>query len=139
MPTSDQPNLFKTKSRVASTPTKNSFGQTAKIVFALCDAVGLKRESEALSNYNLFLQNRGDHFYLLSMLGRQLRLLVLAQKKALTHEKTYTQEKMIPQAKLWTLPELRDAFEKTVSLEENAKSGEVDLEIGFLPFLKSLF
>ena len=139
MPLSDQPNLFPTKSKVASSLSKNSFSQSAKIVFALCDAVGNKSETLALTNYNLFLQNRGDHFYLLNMLGRQLRLLVLAQKKALTHEKTYTQEKMIPQAKLWTLPELRDAFEKNVSLEENAKSGEIDLEIGFLPFLKSLF
>ena len=139
MPLSDQPNLFSTKTKAVSTLGKNSFSQSAKIVFALCDAVGNKRESLALTNYNLFLQNRADHFYLLNMLGRQLRLLVLAQKKALTYEKTYTQEKMISQAKLWTLPELKDAYKKTVSLEENAKSGEVDLEIGFLPFLKSLF
>ncbi|KKS43668.1 MAG: hypothetical protein UV05_C0025G0010 [candidate division CPR1 bacterium GW2011_GWA2_42_17] len=139
MPLSDQPNLFPTKSRPASTLGKNSFSQSARIVFALCDAIGNKNESLALTNYNLFLQNRADHFYLLSMLGRQLRLLVLAQKKALTHEKTYTQEKMIPQAKLWTLLELKNAYERMVSLEESAKSGEVDLEIGFLPFLKSLF
>lgn len=139
MPLSDQPNLFPTKSKTTSTLNKNSFSQSARIVFALCDAIGGKREALALTNYNLFLQNRGDHFYLLNMLGRQLRLLVLAQKKALSREKTYTQEKMVSQAKLWTLPELRAAFEKTVSLEENAKSGEVDLEIGFLPFLKSLF
>lgn len=139
MPLTDQPNLFPTKSKTALALSKNSFSQSARIVFALCDAVGGKREASALTNYNLFLQNRGDHFYLLNMLGRQLRLLVLAQKKALTHEKTYTQEKIIPQAKLWTLLELKEAFEKTVSIEENAKSGEIDLEIGFLPFLKSLF
>lgn len=139
MPLTDQPNLFPTKTKAVSTLSRNSFSQSAKIVFALCDALGNKNEPQALANYNLFLQNRADHFYLLNMLGRQLRLLVLAQKKALTREKTYTQEKMISQAKLWTLPELKNAYEKMVSLEESAKSGEIDLDIGFLPFLKSLF
>lgn len=134
----DQISLFPTKNKLNPIKPQPSFGQSAKIVFNLCDSIAERNWPLVLNNYNLFLQKRGDHYYLLAMINRLFRLMVLAKEEGLAKEKPFVREKAQRQGQKWSLGQLKTAYQKLTELEEQTKTGELDLNLGFLPFLQDL-
>jgi DNA polymerase-3 subunit delta len=114
-------------------------------IFALVDAIGEKRRSQALQIAHLLLSSGGTEFYLLTMIARQLRNIMLAKsllerkfqipaiaKKVGLHP--FVAEKACKQAANFEMQSLRSMYEEVLAADLRLKNtgAEPALELDLL-------
>ncbi len=109
--------------------------QTREVtVFALVDAVGGRDRRGALEAYRRLLADEVSPVYLLVMLTRQMRLLVLAREAQERHEDVATALKVPPwvgqklaqQARTFGIARCLAAFQKLAATDAAIKTGQAD-------------
>lgn len=106
-------------------------------VFELVDAVGARDRSTALSTYRRLLADNVSPIYLLVMLTRQIRLLLLAHDANERRENIGTALKVHPrvaqklaqQVRTFSIARCLDAFQRLAAVDHSIKTGEADEEI----------
>jgi len=105
-------------------------------IFDLVDAIGLQDFSRAWPLLVRMLDEGNDPVYLISMIGRQLRLLLVArhaldaglsqrQAAARLGIHPFPAGKCVQQAQHWTIPKLNAALLNCLQADENIKSGDL--------------
>jgi DNA polymerase-3 subunit delta len=106
-------------------------------VFELVDAVGLRDRRAALEAYRRLLADEVSPIYLLVMLTRQLRLLLLA-KEALERREDigaalkvhhFVAQKLSQQARNFSFERCVGAFQRLAATDEAIKTGQADEDV----------
>lgn len=104
-------------------------------IFEFVDAFG-NRTMTALAQYARIIESGADQFYLLSMLARQVRLLLLAtETDGLTGNHPFVVQKLKQQIQQWNVQELKDVYNHLVQIDYRVKTGEGDIEDELPDFL----
>ncbi len=115
-------------------------------VFDLVDAVGARNRSAALAAYRRLLQDNVSPVYLLVMLTRQIRLLLLTHDALERHENVSTAVKVHPrvaqkltqQARAFSVERCLSAYQRLADVDQSIKTGEADEELALELLLAEL-
>lgn len=109
----------------------------AATVFDLVDAVGMRDRRAALGAYRRLLRDSQSPIYLLTMLARQFRLLVIAREALDNHEDIaaalksapFVAQKFSGQARLYSMERLTATIERLARTDQSIKTGQADEEV----------
>lgn len=114
-------------------------------VFAMVDAIGKRESSEAL---RLLRQLLGDEYplYVLSMIIRQFRLLLLAKEAQNTNQDVqqvlkvspFITKKIVAQARNFNLSDLENIYRHLLEVDVNSKIGQDTLDVALESFVTQL-
>lgn len=112
-------------------------------VFALVDALGMRRRQEALHLVNRLLAEDKHELYLLTMIARQVRLILTAKEmfeerqatleeisKATGVRAQFLLRKLLDQAKQFTFEELETLLARILALDQSLKTGRMEGPLG---------
>ena len=112
-------------------------------VFALVDALGMRRRQEALRLVNRLLAEDKHELYLLTMIARQVRLILTAKEmfeerqatleeisKATGVRAQFLLRKLLDQAKQFTFEELETLLARILALDQSLKTGRMEGPLG---------
>jgi DNA polymerase-3 subunit delta len=107
-------------------------------IFALVDALGQRRSRQALDELERLLGSGANELYILTMVARQVRLLIGAQELShdgLTREAIgerlgvrhrFALDKLLAQVPRFAVEELDDIMERIAQTDEEIKTGKMD-------------
>lgn len=114
-------------------------------VFAMVDAIGRRESGEALK---LLRQLLGDEYplYVLSMIIRQFRLLLLAKEAQSSNQNVqkvlnvspFVTKKILAQAKNFNLDDLENIYRHLLEVDVSSKIGQDSLEVALETFVTQL-
>lgn len=114
-------------------------------VFAMVDAIGKRESSEAL---RLLRHLLGDEYplYVLSMIIRQFRLLLLAKEAQNTNQNVqqvlnvspFVTKKIVAQARNFNLSDLENIYRHLLEVDVNSKIGQDTLDVALESFVTQL-
>ncbi|NLV74499.1 MAG: DNA polymerase III subunit delta [Chloroflexi bacterium] len=116
-------------------------------IFAMVDALGRRERRNALHEHSMLLASGAHPLYILTMIARQYRLLIgaktLAQEsradaRLVSQElgvRDFATERLLQQARLYTLPELVAIYRSLAVLDQRIKTGQVEGELGLELFI----
>ena len=112
-------------------------------VFALVDALGMRRRQEALRLVERLLAEGKHELYLLTMIARQVRLILIAKEmfeerratldeigKATGARAQFLLRKLLDQAKQFTFEELETLLARILALDQSLKTGRMEGPLG---------
>jgi DNA polymerase-3 subunit delta len=112
-------------------------------VFALVDALGMRRRQEALRLVGRLLAEERHELYLLTMIARQVRLILVAKEMVEDHKATLDEvgkalgisasfllRKLLDQAGQFTFAELEGLLARILALDQSLKTGRIDGALG---------
>jgi len=107
-------------------------------VFDLADALGERREADALRILHRLLEERDSHLKVLGMLARQVRLIWYTKDSVASGREVsagqgqvppFARARLLRQAQGWDEPSLRRALEGLVDLDRAFKGGRLGPEV----------
>ena len=118
-------------------------------IFSLVDAIGERRIPTALQLLDAFLAEGDDTGYILAMITRQFRLMVMAKDVSDTTENAYAvsqrlklhpyvAKKMINQSRHYTMQELARVYQRLAALDLILKSDREKLKAALTLFVAEL-
>lgn len=117
-------------------------------IFAMVDAVGTRNAKLALSLLQRLLQDLPAQ-YIYTMLARQARILVMAREvldgggreddlAARAHLHAFVAKKALAQCRRFSMPELENLYRELDRMDEDAKTGNVTLEVAMETLITSI-
>lgn len=106
-------------------------------IFKFTEAFSKKASQRALWLLGKLIKTKVDANYILSMLARELRLLVLAKENALQKEHPFVQSRARLYAKNWQLSHLQKFYQSLTEIDYQSKKGAA-LETNLTIFLGKL-
>jgi DNA polymerase III delta subunit len=106
-------------------------------VFAWADEVGQRNLAASFSGWQKLVDSGEEPEYLFLMLVRQFRLLLLLKLGEKPKVPEFVRQKLLPQLKDWTVPELKAAYQELLTIDRNNKKGMMPLSVG-VPYFLSL-
>lgn len=104
------------------------------LIFKFLDSLGIENKKTVVSMFQTILKQR-DAFFILSMLYRQFRLLIIAVETkgaGMGQLSPWQAKKFISQGRYFSLDQLKSAYRVLLSMEYNVKSGNTPLNLAEL-------
>jgi DNA polymerase-3 subunit delta len=117
-------------------------------IFAMVDAVGTRNAKLALSLLQRLLQDMPAQ-YIYTMLARQVRILIMAREvldsggreddlATRAHLHAFVAKKALNQCRRFSMPELENLYRELDRMDEDAKTGNVTLEVAMETLITSI-
>jgi DNA polymerase-3 subunit delta len=117
-------------------------------IFVMVDALANRKRREALGMLHRLLEEQ-DYLSILGMVIRQFRLLILAREvldqggreAEVVREAgmtSFVAGKIVPQARQFTLPVLESIYHRLLEVDEAAKTGKMEGDLGLDLFMSAL-
>lgn len=110
---------------------ENILSASPLIIFRFLDSLGMEGKQTVISLFHSILKQR-DAFFILSMLYRQFRLLIIAVETkgtGLNQLSPWQAKKFVAQGRYFTPEQLKNAYRALLSIEYNVKSGKTPLSL----------
>lgn len=107
-------------------------------VFDWTDNVGGRKIGEAVTGYDSLVHSGEEPEYLLLMLARQFRMLILLSHGEQPKVPDFVLRKLQYQLKVWKPKELTKVYMALLDLDVRNKTGEMPLQVGIPTFISSL-
>lgn len=110
---------------------ENILSASPLVIFKFLDSLGVEGKTTIISLFHSILKQR-DAFFILSMLYRQFRMLIIAVEsngRGLESVSPWQAKKFISQGKYFSVLQLKNAYRNLLLLEYNVKSGKTPLNL----------
>ncbi len=110
---------------------ENLLSASPLIIFKFLDSIGIEAKQTVISLFHTILKQR-DAFFILSMLYRQFRFLIIAVETrgaGLDQLSPWQTKKFMTQGKYFSLNQLKNTYRNLLLMEYNVKSGKTPLSL----------
>jgi len=117
-------------------------------IFDFVDAIGMKNEKKSLTLFHKLLEDGQNEIYILTMIERQVKNLILVIDKKAELSKMqiakelglhpFVVEKALLQSRNYSIGELKNIYEKLAKIDSGIKTGRVDSIMAIDMFIKEV-